>query len=223
MYKIVEKINKFKEVFPVNRIQAKPIAIEDAMSRTNQRFWRVKLDTGDTLYTYQGSTIKDIAQITALVPGQQIVPSTLLPHAQGQVCVFDIEQKGKYWHITASALGGQPTTAVVPGSTATQTTPGAVAPSPAAQPVPITGAEQTMADIATPQSVLPQPVVQAPVQAPAPTQVAAPAPTFTSRGDGKNAGVCMSYAKDLAVAGVITIDRLIATAELMFNWVETHK
>ena len=220
MYKIEEKINKFMEVFTVNRVQAKPIAIEDAMSRTNQRFWRVKLDTGDTLYTYQRSTIGNL--VAPDVPGQ---PTTLLPNVAGQVCVFDLEQKGKYYHIVASGLGGQPA-AVAPSALApAPIAPAPVVPAPVAQVAPVTfppaatpafdAAEQTMADIATPQATLTPGFTQAP-------PVTATPPTF-SGGDGKNAGVCMSYAKDLAVAGVITVDQIVNYAETMFNWVQAHK
>ena len=207
----------------MERIQATPIAIEDAISRTNQRFWRVKLDTNDTLYTYQGSTISSIANVTPLVPGQPMVPTILT--AQGQVCVFDVEQKGKYWHITASGLGGQPAAVV-----SVAAVPAPVAQAPAAQvpgtPVmapggypasfdtPGTAVEQTVEDIATPQTMTP-----------GFTQTPKTTPTgkWQSGGDGKNAGVCMSYAKDLAVAGRIQVDQLTTVAETMFNWVEAHK
>lgn len=221
------------EVFMPNRIQARPIAIEDAVSRTNQRFWRVKLDTNDTLYTYQGSTINNLAKITPQVPGQPLVPSVLLPHVVNQVCVFDLEQKGKYFHITASALGGQPAAV----SQTPQLTPSAPAPAPIAQ-APVTqvpgtpvmtsegypatwdqsqppATEQTMQDIATPQTMAPgftktQQYKQYQANA-------------TGGEPGKNAGVCMSYAKDLAVAGRVQIDQLVTVAEMMFNWVEAHK
>ena len=218
MYNIQEKINKFKEVFKVDRVQGRPVAIEDAMSRTNQRFWRVKLDTGDTLYTYQRSTIGSL--LNPDVPGQ---PTTLLPTVVGQICVFDLEQKGKYFHIVASGLGGQPTAVAPPSPTATPTRlPGTPVMAPGGYPATWdqsqpSAAEQTMQDIATPQAT------PAPMATQVTPQVTTSPSIFKSSGDGKNASVCMSYAKDLAVAGVIKVEQMTAIAETMFQWVEAHK